>query len=82
MTVDALMAHVEQNDLVKKKGRVTLSHRWSGENPKKIKYLEFSNNTVAFISCRCSYVEATLLAESSILYIIFSPGSLHYDVYR
>jgi hypothetical protein len=45
-----------------------------------VKYKEPSANTVS--PCP-QLMKATVLAESSILYFIFSPGSLHYsDVYR
>ena len=80
---------------VKKKGRVrhlpdshlqkSPKRRESGE---KIKYkIGLSVNAVAFIGCRCrlclQLMKATVLAESSILYFIFSPDSLYYsDVYR
>ena len=49
--------------------------------------MEFPANTVGFISCRHSLsiqlMKAIVLTESSILYFIFSPNSLHYgDVYK
>jgi hypothetical protein len=52
-------------------------HHYSGENPvKRLNIRESFQPTLQLM-------EATVLAESSILYFIFSPGSLCFgDVYR
>ena len=58
-------------------------HHW--EPGEKIKYkIDLLTNTVAFIICRwplnLQMMKATILAESSILYFIFSTGSHHFSV--